>query len=503
MRKSTFRVSRMNRNNTKVINSIEFKSESIDKAKNIALRYMNKAGYMPEGKINYNYGTMGWVDRNGKFERTVVYGDSRSNSYGAMQSVELQLEGIEGDNQSPSTKETIIMKANKDPKMFRKVYVERRGMGANFHTNMYQEYNRQCYVLDSVEWKARTEDDLKSAICSLYKMHKNDPLNHAYILLHIQALRNLRNQYGPGNTVECAMQEEAIETELTGNTNPKGDNPSPSTKETVSMNQNLLSAIFPVGSYITLKGENVDQEVFKVIGYKHAATFGGVFEDCLQVETTDGYERNLNPEYFRIITESETIASTEPPITIIGTNAYIEMDFDSAKSIIKNEAKALIGSPVFLDGYKGVKTESNVKSILIFDILDQATAKAKVEAKAEVEAKITAEVEAKIKAEVEAETIESATPEQIEEWAKHVQEEKGNPENIKHRDGGIIGTIKSCSDALLKIKRDNSKLAWIKAYEQAGLLRQDGYKIRRSDYFQSQLTDNEQNWILKVAKSAK
>ena len=275
------------------------------------------------------------------------------------------------------------MKANKDPKMFRKVYVERRGMGANFHTNMYQEYNRQCYVLDSVEWKARTEDDLKSAICSLYKMHKNDPLNHAYILLHIQALRNLRNQYGPGNTVECAMQKEAIE----------------------SIMNKPLDIIDIRDTTVELKKQGFeimqDGEALYWINEK-------------DIET--GYLKGAHGPYKTFEDVLEKIESLKA---------------SKVDNVKPNESKTKLSNTI---------------------------------------------------------------PKKMS---------KGNPENIKHRDGGIIGTIKSCSDALLKIKRDNSKLAWIKAYEQAGLLRQDGYKVRRSDYFQSQLTDNEQNWILKAAKSAK
>lgn len=57
------------------------------------------------------------------------------------------------------------------------------------------------------------------------------------------------------------------------------------------------------------------------------------------------------------------------------------------------------------------------------------------------------------------------------------------------------------ADRLLKVKRENPKMSWTKAYEESVILRQYGYKVRRSDYFKSQLSSDEQSWILKPAKS--
>ena len=85
-----FRVSFKNNPTLKV----EFESDNIEKAEKSALRRMSKAGYMPEGKPNYNYGTIGWVNRNGMLERSVVYGSSRSDSYGGIKSIELVLKEI-------------------------------------------------------------------------------------------------------------------------------------------------------------------------------------------------------------------------------------------------------------------------------------------------------------------------------------------------------------------------------------------------------------------------
>ena len=103
------------------------------------------------------------------------------------------------------------------------------------------------------------------------------------------------------------------------------------------------------------------------------------------------------------------------------------------------------------------------------------------------------------------EVPKKAIPKQVKVSEKHVESKKSNQktlENITRRDSGVVGTIQSYSDALLKAKRENPKMSWTKAYVDTGLLRQDGYKVRRSDYFQSQLSPDEQNWILKAAKSA-
>ena len=83
---------------------------------------------------------------------------------------------------------------NRDPRAYKMVYVERKGIGASFHTNMYLEYERQCYVLDTPEWNKFEEKDLEFSIGDLFKHRTNDPKCHAYILLHIEALRSVRER---------------------------------------------------------------------------------------------------------------------------------------------------------------------------------------------------------------------------------------------------------------------------------------------------------------------
>ena len=65
-------------------------------------------------------------------------------------------------------------------------------MNGEYTTNMYAEFDKACYILDSVEWKSRTEEQLIISIKHLFATRENNPKCHAYILLHIQALRNLR-----------------------------------------------------------------------------------------------------------------------------------------------------------------------------------------------------------------------------------------------------------------------------------------------------------------------
>ena len=77
---------------------------------------------------------------------------------------------------------------------------------------------------------------------------------------------------------------------------------------------------------------------------------------------------------------------------------------------------------------------------------------------------------------------------------------KATVKSIVRRNGEVIGEFEKLVDAVLKAKRANTKLSWVKLIEQMGLLRQDGYKIRRSNYFQNQLIDNEKGWALKPAK---
>ena len=103
--------------------------------------------------------------------------------------------------------------------------------------------------------------------------------------------------------------------------------------------------------------------------------------------------------------------------------------------------------------------------------------------------------------------IDFASPEDIEAWEKSKKNEKAKKDqgkdvfdSIRRKDGAYLGSIKECADKVLKIKREDPKKSWTKVYIEARLLRQDGYKVRRSDYFQNQLTELEQNWILKPAK---
>ena len=79
---------------------VEFETDTPEKAQRSALRRMNKADYMPEGKPKRSFGTLGWIERDGKFERSVVYGSSRSDSYGGMKTIDLVLEEIQEEIQS-------------------------------------------------------------------------------------------------------------------------------------------------------------------------------------------------------------------------------------------------------------------------------------------------------------------------------------------------------------------------------------------------------------------
>ena len=56
------------------------------------------------------------------------------------------------------------------------------------------------------------------------------------------------------------------------------------------------------------------------------------------------------------------------------------------------------------------------------------------------------------------------------------------------------------ANELLQIKRSNPNISWTKIYDKMNILRQDGYRIRRSMPFQLALEANEQNWILKPAR---
>ena len=77
---------------------------------------------------------------------------------------------------------------------------------------------------------------------------------------------------------------------------------------------------------------------------------------------------------------------------------------------------------------------------------------------------------------------------------------KTTDKNVARKDGKVIGNLEELTDKVLKAKRENPKLSWVKLINSLQLLRQDGYKIRRSSYFQNQLTENEKGWALKPAK---
>lgn len=59
---------------------------------------------------------------------------------------------------------------------------------------------------------------------------------------------------------------------------------------------------------------------------------------------------------------------------------------------------------------------------------------------------------------------------------------------------------KGLADRMLEIKRIEPNMSWTKVYEAMDIPRSDGYRVRRSYAFQSQLIESEQNWILKPAK---
>ena len=76
---------------------------------------------------------------------------------------------------------------------------------------------------------------------------------------------------------------------------------------------------------------------------------------------------------------------------------------------------------------------------------------------------------------------------------------KTTDKNVARKDGKVVGNLEELTDKVLKAKRENPKLSWVKLINSLQLLRQDGYKIRRSSYFQNQLIENEKNWALKPA----
>ena len=96
----------------------------------------------------------------------------------------------------------------RDPKVYRKVCVNKLG---GYTTNMYEEFKRTNYVLDSVEWQERTEKQLVISINHLFAHRENDPKCHAYILLHIQALRNLRKRLKETETEAMTETTETTE----------------------------------------------------------------------------------------------------------------------------------------------------------------------------------------------------------------------------------------------------------------------------------------------------
>ena len=77
---------------------------------------------------------------------------------------------------------------------------------------------------------------------------------------------------------------------------------------------------------------------------------------------------------------------------------------------------------------------------------------------------------------------------------------------VRQHDYGVISKAidglsdKGLSDQMLKIKRESPNMSWTKVYEDMNISRGDGYRIRRSYAFQSQLTEFEQSWVLKPAK---
>ena len=68
---------------------------------------------------------------------------------------------------------------------------------------------------------------------------------------------------------------------------------------------------------------------------------------------------------------------------------------------------------------------------------------------------------------------------------------------ITRKDGAVVGVFEELVNKVLIAKRNNPKTSWVKLIEALNLERQDGYKIRRSDYFQNQLTADEKGWSLK------
>ena len=91
---------------------VEFESESLETAEKSALRILSRAGYLPKGKkLNRSFGHLHFAERNGRYERDVVYGYSNSDSYGGMQTIKVVLEVVEdsdADMDSGNEKESPI-----------------------------------------------------------------------------------------------------------------------------------------------------------------------------------------------------------------------------------------------------------------------------------------------------------------------------------------------------------------------------------------------------------
>ena len=181
---------------------------------------------------------------------------------------------------------------------------------------------------------------------------------------------------------------------------------------------------------------------------------------------------------------------------------YLNMVKKQAIHEIIKDSAMLVGSKVILNGYKGEITDADVCETLILDTKDLMFYNVRFNVTVEDATNKTYILSYKEMYKVFEDMI-NAKPDGNEESVIIKPEVKTDSKpkiidkNVARKDGKVIGNLEELTDKVLKAKRENPKLSWVKLINSLQLLRQDGYKIRRSSYFQNQLTENEKDWALK------
>lgn len=573
------------KNNPKV--AIEFKSANDEKAQKSALRQMSKAGYMPERKINYNYGTVGWVSCDDKFERTVVYGNSRSDSFGAMTTIELILEKIEiaNDNDNNSKGASEVPSTTKEFKMSNHEQNELRQAG-----NKPNIIGTKAYLeMDLDIAKAQIKQEVKALIGTpvILKGYKGEIVEscvtETLIIdtddLLINTRFDVQVEDATGTTYILNYKElETMLNEMNFKPEPPVGSEEPIIENQDFMNWDEIEVAYPIGTMLNTE-INSKPRTLIVTGY--TSSMFGKCETDMALTTNEHITGEKH--FVETTTVLEVISkpkgnNTQPPKGLEIESNWINLEVKSIKAIevVKSENLTFVttkeseklatersikegayyyaliepndydtvayqGFIIKVSRNKGdrIKWAANIaeaqRNQNLKVLADNGySIRKNTEAPAEEgmfwittpqselgngqlgpyiseqEAVIKAlkkiaenkakEAEATKMKEAEATKMKGSKPAKVKKTK--TKKPRLTNTNVMRTNGEIVGNLEELVNKVLETKRANPKTSWVKLINELGLLRQDGYKVRRSCYFQSLLTDDEQNWILKAAKSA-